>query len=165
MQNKPYFFSSHKHVIPKYLRRTPQSKVMADIPFLGNRPLYFTLYKVEGCVTTLRSKVSAKLKKKGWFLGNLSTKNCGLNAKFENCIFKDNPSDLTMYPSISTTARGGKLGRLRSSTPSPGQCSWTWTRGTWAEVARKHTTLKNGKKWPEKVCGGGSNRYLGNAQM
>ena len=57
------FFSSHKHVIPKYLRRTPQSKVMADIPFLGNRPLYFTLYKVEGCVTTLRSKVSAKLKK------------------------------------------------------------------------------------------------------
>ena len=26
-------------------------------------------------------------------LGNLSTKNCGLNAKFENFKVKDNPSD------------------------------------------------------------------------
>ena len=30
-------------------------------------------------------------KNKSWFLGNLCTKNCGLNAKFEN-IFKDNPT-------------------------------------------------------------------------
>ena len=34
-------------------------------------------------------------KNKSCKLGNYYTKNCGLNAKFENCIFKDNPN---VYP-------------------------------------------------------------------
>ena len=45
--------------------------------------------KVGWCVTTLKTK---KKLKKSCKLGNLSTKNCGLNAKFENCKVKDNPN-------------------------------------------------------------------------
>ena len=36
------------------------------------------------------AKFRQNSKNKSWFLGNLSIKNCELNAKFENCIFKDN---------------------------------------------------------------------------
>ena len=39
------------------------------------------------CVTTLKTQNNLSCK-----LGNFSTKNCGLNAKFEDCIFKDNPN-------------------------------------------------------------------------
>ena len=38
------------------------------------------------------AKFRQNSKNKSWFLGNLSIKNCELNAKFENCIFKDNSS-------------------------------------------------------------------------
>ena len=50
-----------------YLRRTLQSKVMAENRVLGNRPLYFTLLSGGVCYYPKNSK-----------LGNYYTKNCGL---------------------------------------------------------------------------------------
>ena len=46
----------------------------------------------EGGATSSVSRWELTLSSGHHNLGNLYTKNCGLNAKFENCIFKDNPS-------------------------------------------------------------------------
>ena len=43
-----------------------------------------------GVLRPLKLKKTKNSKNKSFKLGNLSTKNCGLNPKFENCIFKDN---------------------------------------------------------------------------
>ena len=59
-------------------------------------------FKVVGCVTTLKTQQNKKTQKiKVLKLGNYYTKNCGLNAKFENFIFKDNPNvQCTLYINV-----------------------------------------------------------------
>ena len=53
-------------------------------------PLVFYIVKWGGVLLPLKLKKNSTNKSSK--LGDLSTKICGLSAKFENCIFKNNPN-------------------------------------------------------------------------
>ena len=59
------------------------------------------------CVTTPKTKKTKNSKNKSCKLGDKSTKNCGLNPKFENCIFKDNPNEQPLHVHVHQFQSGG----------------------------------------------------------
>ena len=50
------------------------------------------LYLIDRVLQQLNVKEAINSEKKDFLWNNYFTKNCGLNEKFENCIFKVNPS-------------------------------------------------------------------------